>query len=193
VRTLSRGDWRRDCVAGPAFVTLRFGDGRVTDVRLRVGREWPPAAGVDLGAVRPQEGADYLLALAHRLGGHSASSAVIAAAVADSATVWPGLLDLARDRGAARGAREDARFWLGRALSRRDGLPVDEGDEEDDVRGTAVFALSQLDGDRGVPDLIALARSHRDRWVRSRAIFWLSQSDDPRVLDFFAERLQRAR
>jgi HEAT repeat protein len=166
-------------------------------MRLRVGREWPAAdGGVDLGAVTPQEGAEYLIAAAHHLAGRSASSAVVAAAIAQGATIWPALLDLARDAGAPRGAREDARFWLGRILAGREGLPVDEddeGDEAEGVRGAAVFALSQLDDDRGVPDLIALARSHRDPWVRSRAIFWLSQSDDPRALDFLAERLRAAR
>jgi len=58
-----------------------------------------------------------------------------------------------------------------------------------EIRKKAVFALSQLPKDEGVPKLIEVARSHRDAAVRKQAIFWLGQSRDPRALAFFEQVL----
>jgi len=62
-------------------------------------------------------------------------------------------------------------------------------DPETEIRKKAVFALSQLPKDEGVPKLIEVARSHRDAAVRKQAIFWLGQSRDPRALAFFEQVL----
>ena len=59
------------------------------------------------------------------------------------------------------------------------------------VKERAVFALSQLPQDEGVPKLIDVARTNRNPAVRKQAIFWLGQSRDPRALDFFVEVLAR--
>jgi len=59
------------------------------------------------------------------------------------------------------------------------------------VKERAVFALSQLPKDEGVPKLIDVARTNRNPVVRKQAIFWLGQSRDPRALDFFVEVLGR--
>jgi len=58
------------------------------------------------------------------------------------------------------------------------------------VKKKAVFALSQLPRDEGVPLLIQVARSNRNPVVRKQAIFWLGQSNDPRALNFFEEVLR---
>jgi HEAT repeat protein len=60
-----------------------------------------------------------------------------------------------------------------------------------DVKEKAVFALSQLPKDEGVPRLIEVARGHRSREVRKKAMFWLGQSDDPRALAFIEDVLTR--
>ena len=49
----------------------------------------------------------------------------------------------------------------------------------------AVFALSQLPANEGVPKLIEVASSHSNPAVRKQAMFWLGQSKDPRALAFF--------
>ncbi|PYP42245.1 MAG: hypothetical protein DMD43_03595 [Gemmatimonadetes bacterium] len=59
------------------------------------------------------------------------------------------------------------------------------------MREQAVFALSQLPRDEGVPILIHVARSNRDPALRRKALFWLGQSDDPRALALFEEILAR--
>ena len=57
------------------------------------------------------------------------------------------------------------------------------------MKKKAVFALSQLPKDEGVPLLIKVARTNTNPEVRKQAMFWLGQSKDPRATDFFAEVL----
>jgi HEAT repeat protein len=57
------------------------------------------------------------------------------------------------------------------------------------VKKKAVFALSQLPKDEGVPLLIKVARTNTNPEVRKQAMFWLGQSRDSRAADFFAEVL----
>lgn len=65
-----------------------------------------------------------------------------------------------------------------------------EDDPETEVKKKAVFALSQLPKDQGVPLLIQQARGGHDREVRKQALFWLGQSGDPRALALFEEILR---
>jgi HEAT repeat protein len=57
------------------------------------------------------------------------------------------------------------------------------------VKKKAVFALSQLPKDDGVPKLMDVARNSRNPEVRKQAMFWLGQSKDPRAVKFFEEIL----
>jgi HEAT repeat protein len=59
------------------------------------------------------------------------------------------------------------------------------------VKKKAVFALSQLPKDEGVPLLIDQSRNNKNPAVRKQAMFWLGQSKDPRALKFFEEILTR--
>ena len=60
-----------------------------------------------------------------------------------------------------------------------------------DVKKKAVFALSQLPKDEGVPRLIDVAKTNRNPEVRKQAMFWLGQSGDARALAFFEDVLKR--
>ena len=57
------------------------------------------------------------------------------------------------------------------------------------MKKKAVFALSQLPRDEGVPKLIDIARNNRNPEVRKQAIFWLGQSHDARATQFFEDIL----
>lgn len=189
-------DWERVCEPGPARVVLTFRAGVLRDVDTYVGGRWRPAdeRTTDLGTVSAAEAARYFLGLARRR--HRARPDVIfPATVADSAEVWPELLDLARDETIPRETRKRAVFWLGQAAGAavvRDltGL-VQDDDTDREVREHAVFALSQLRGDVGVPALIDIARHHDDPHIRKTALFWLGQSGDPRAIALFEEILLR--
>lgn len=195
------------CLPGPVHVVLTRRDGQIENVSTTVGdsARRAPSPSTDLGAVDPTEAARYLLGLAARLEGKVAERAILPAVLADRALVWPSLLAIARDstRDRKRPARSGAAFWLSRfAAAARNGHPgqlVDETDdrpedeEKGDVRGSAVFALSQLPRHEGIPLLLDVARDHRDPRVRSKAMFWLGQSGDPRALALFEGILARSR
>ncbi len=90
--------------------------------------------------------------------------------------------------------RGQAIFWLAQRASAQVAKGAIQNalanDPDTSVRERAVFALSQLPNNEGVPALIELAKTHRDPAVRKKAMFWLGQSKDPRALDFFAQVLK---
>jgi len=105
----------------------------------------------------------------------------------------PALLRLARQDTNSK-VRGDALFWLGQSAGRKvagDISAAIENDPDTDVKKRAVFALSQLPKDEGVPLLINVAKTNQNPAVRKQAMFWLGQSKDPRALDFFAQILSK--
>jgi len=188
------------CEPGPARVALRKIGGRITRVRTYVGGAWRPAVDTrvtDLGAVPAAVAARYLLDLAAGAAGDADHDAVFPAVLADSVTVWPDLLRLARTSALPRETRRSAVFWLGQAAGEAAtrGLTelVDDASVELEVKESAVFALSQLRHEDGVPALIRIARTHASPSVRKKALFWLGQSDDPRAIALFEEILTEKR
>jgi len=193
-----RDEVEYECDSGPVRVSLRVSGGHVTSVRTYVGGRWraTTADGVtDLGTVGAREAAAYFLGLSSKDSGASAEHAIFPAILADSVTVWPDLLRIARDARLSRRTRRQAVFWLGQAAGDAvtRGLTdlVDDRSTDRDVREQAVFALSQRPKDEGVPALIRIARQNPDPELRKKAIFWLGQSDDPRALALFEELLTR--
>jgi hypothetical protein len=191
-----RDDWDMPCDSGPVRVALTKRSGSITDLRVYVGGEWRPSTtATDLGTVGAREAATYLLAVASRDDSRASEKAIFPAVLADSATVWPDLLKIAKQNDVSRKVRSSAVFWLGQAAgdAATRGLTdlVDDRTADHEVRETAVFALSQRPKDEGVPALIRIARENRDPDLRRKAIFWLGQSDDPRALSLFEELLTR--
>lgn len=197
----SRGNWSRyrdldegDCAcrSGPVRIALRKEDGAIRELDMAVGGDGPAMRGAetDLGAVAPQEAADYLLVLAAEARERVAKDAITAATLGNGVTLWPGLVRLARNHGVDQDVRENAIFWLGQEAGEQvvgelQGLALDD-DEEIDIRKRAIFSLSQHEGGDVVTTLMDLARSERlDPRLRKHAMFWLAQQDDERVIDFF--------
>jgi hypothetical protein len=186
-----------DCDPGPVRVSLTVRRGRVEALRTYVGGRWmaPPAAATvtDLGPTSARAAVDFLLDLATREDSRVGEEAILPATLADSVTVWPTLLTLARGDRVPRRTRRQAVFWLGQAAgavaTRGLSALVDEEGLERDVKEQAVFALSQQPHGDGVPALIRVARTQPDRELRRKALFWLGQSDDPRALALFEELL----
>jgi hypothetical protein len=189
-------DWDWECERGPARVVLRVTDGVVTDVDAYVGGRWRAATSgtVDLGTVSAPQAARYFLSLA-RKSDRAADDAIFPAMLADSVTVWPELLDLARDVSLPSKNRKSAVFWLSQeaADAATEGLSqIALDDSEDwDVRKTAIFGLSQRKDEEGVPALIRIARTHENAQLVRHALFWLGQSEDPRAIELFEELLTR--
>lgn len=189
-------DWDAPCDSGPVRVALRKSSGRITNLRTYVGGEWRPnASATDLGMVGTKDATSYLLSVAARDDSRIAENAIFPAVLADSVTIWPDLLKMAKDEKVSRKVRRSAVFWLGQAAgdAATRGLTdlVADGDQDHEVRESAVFALSQRPHDEGVPALIRIAKDNKDPDLRRKAIFWLGQSDDPRALSLFEELLTK--
>jgi len=117
--------------------------------------------------------------------------AVMAIAMHEGTAATRALIDFARDYQVAK-VRSDALFWLAQRAGQQAAATIAEAidrDPDTEVKKRAVFALSQLPKDDGVPRLIDVAKSNRNAAVRQQAMFWLGQSNDPRALKFFEDVL----
>ena len=191
-----RDDWDAPCDSGPVRVALTKQSGRLSDLRVYVGGEWRASTtATDLGMIGTKDATTYLLGLASRDESRASEKAIFAAILADSVTIWPDLLKIAKNQEVSRKVRRSAVFWLGQAAedAATRGLTelVDDKSADREVRETAVFALSQRPHDEGVPALIKIAKQNPDPELRRKAIFWLGQSEDPRALSLFEELLTK--
>jgi HEAT repeat protein len=189
-------DWDTPCDSGPVRVALTKRDGTVSDLRVYVGGEWRTSTtATDLGMIGTKEATNYLLALALRDESRASEKAIFASILADSVTIWPDLLKIAKKEDLSRKVRRSAVFWLGQAAgdAATRGLTdlVDDKNADREVRETAVFALSQRPRDEGVPALITIVKKNPDPELRRKAIFWLGQSEDPRAIALFEELLTK--
>ena len=185
------------CHAGPVQVRLTVENGAVNRVQYWVGPLRDRMAR-NLGAVPAPDAARYLLTLVSHGAPRVSAKAVMPAVLADSAVVWPALLSIAKDGFRSSAARRETMMWLSRfasaAVAGRPNEPFleyEEGaSEDDDLKRHAVFVLSQLPRNEGVPQLIDVAKSNRSWRVRSQAFFWLGQSSDSRVIPVFESVLR---
>lgn len=179
-----RGWSRMDCSFGPARAVVTRRDGEVALVRVHIGAFRRPDAGVtDLGPVSAREAAEYFLGLASTAHGRVASSAIMAAAFADSADIWQRLLALARDDNRTRDVRSSALYWLSGVAPADAAAPLAtlarNTSESRELREGVLMTLGQLRDGAGVPSLIEMTKRDDDaRWLRERAIFWLGNAGE---------------
>lgn len=178
------------------FILYRIVDHGVQQIRV-ASPECPLDAGgltlYWLTGVRPPDSVDWLATLATGEGSRTrANTATMAIALHGEPRATDRLIALARD-GKSSVVRGTALFWVAQRAGDRAAGTITQAleDPETEVRKKAVFALSQLPKDEGVPKLIEVARNHRDPAVRRQAMFWLGQSRDPRALAFFEQVLRQ--
>src|ERR1043165_8989909 len=108
--------------------------------------------------------------------------AVFALTQSSDPEVFDALASLARNHHDS-DTRGEAIFWLGQKAGTKIGTIRESADRDPsaEVREMAVFAISQRPRDEAIPELVELTH-HKDPAVRKKAIFWLSQMDDPRAL-----------
>jgi len=92
--------------------------------------------------------------------------------------------------------KKQALFWLAQEASKKAAGAVPDArivralgesaqnDPEVSMRKSAVFALSRLPEEQGVPELIQVASTAKDSATRREAIFWLGRAKDPRALAY---------
>ena len=192
--TIGRGDaWKRRCVPGPMRATFRKSEGEVTSLKVTAGPVEDDTVGVtvDLGELSPTQAIRVLMHVARTAPGKAAANTILAARLADTVGMWRDMLAVARDDSRPRSVRNEATLWLGWMAGDHVFGERAEGEHEKSEKHSAVFALSQLPNNSGVPDLLTVARTHKDPGVVREALFWLGQSRDPRALDLFEEMLKR--
>ncbi len=181
-------DTRGWCEPGPARMRLTVRHGRVVDADLAVGGRWNDAGtDLDLGRVAAPAAAEALLALAAEAR-DDGGKLVMGAVVADSATVWPALLHLARAPSVTDDTRDNATLWLGFAAG--DALGPDDNADEDDVRESAIFALSQRPKSESIPALTRVVEGDLPIHLKKSALFWLGQTDRERAVAVYEEILK---
>ena len=189
---IGRGSNEGVCEEGPARVLLTRSGNAITDVSVAVGGR-DVRAGTELGTVGAAEAATFLLTIAPMLTGRSADQAIMGAAIADAPSPWRRMLEIARAADASENARKSSLFWVSQEASNvaTAGLSDVAMDEANggSVRGDALFYLAQRRNGEGIPALIKVVRESKSVKLKKDAIFYLSQSKDPRVLDLFESLL----
>jgi len=190
---------RMQCRRGPVVVRVTRAGGQVVGIDVEIAPESVPEGMTDLGSVAASAAAEYLLDLAARADGRPGRGAILPAVLADSATVWPGLLALSRNGELSRSVRQSAMGWLGRELDRMSGEDArkasaalialaSDTEETLPIRQQAVSVLARSER----ADLSALTRmaNGNDSWLRQAAIQALANSGDPRARDYLRSAFQ---
>lgn len=178
----------RGCRELEATVIFSVRDGRIHDASRPSTGDGTLGA-TELGPVEGPRAAELFMEVAARAPDGLAGRMLLPAVLARNGTVWPRLVELARDRERSSDLRRKAVFWLGQEaaaeVSRELVSLARDDSQASRVRDAAVFALSQRPDEEGVPALMELVHTSDDPRVRKKAIFWLAQSRDPRVVPFF--------
>ena len=165
--------------------------------RLRV---FSPDCAIDAGGlpvfwltdVKPAESIGYLRGMLSRDGDWRGDNAVTAIALHAAPEAIATLTEMAHN-GRTSHQRTQALVWLARTAPRAVSEPLIEEaiakDPSTEIKRQAVFALSQIPHNDGVPRMIQLARSSPDQTVRKQAMFWLGRVKDDRAYRFFEEVL----
>jgi HEAT repeat protein len=140
-------EYDNQCSQGPVRVVATFQGGSLSRLKTYVGGRWRAASGVtDLGTVSTRDATDYLIGLARTQSGKAAGEAVFPVTLADSIEPAQPIYSIAKD----------------------DSRPIE-------VRGSAIFWLSQVADDRAVGMLNDILKSASSSEIQDKAIFGLSQ------------------
>ena len=200
----SMGDMLRaePCVPGPVRVVIDRADKEPLSVSTYVGPADSTLRGVtDLGRVRAQDAADYLLGLAGKVDGRAGRDAIFPATLADSASTGPALVSIARNTVLPRETRRSALNSLGRSTDGMQTIPAsitdpilgiarDENDNQQ-VRQAALSVLGRLDHGAGIPPLIELSQQTQSSWLARESMMALARSGDPRARQYLRTAVRR--
>ena len=180
------------CFTGPVRVAIGRSEGETVSLRVHVGGRWNTSDDIrDFGTVSASQAAQYFVREATRLGGRNAEYALGAAVFADSATLWPDLVRIARAGDVRSGTKQRAVFWLstydepGAAEAVR-GLITDTSLDEE-VRGGAIIALGRKDIEAA--DVAFLRRIYPtlSPKLRDNVFLAVSRSEDPTAARWLAD------
>jgi HEAT repeat protein len=190
------------CVPGPVRVVIDRADKMPLSVQAYVGPADSSLRGVtDLGHVRAQDAADYLLSLAAKVDGRAGREAIFPAILADSANTAPALVTIAKNTSLPRETRRSALSYMGRSTDGLQAIPSsitepilaiarDETDNQS-VRQQALSVLGRLDHGAGIPPLVQLSQQTQSNWLAKEAMQTLARSGDPRARQYLRAAVRR--
>jgi hypothetical protein len=190
------------CVPGPVRVVIDRADKLPLSIQTYVGPADSALRGVtDLGRVRAQDAADYLLSLASKAEGRAGRDALLPAMLADSANTASELVTIARNTALPRETRRSALAYMGRSTDGMQTIPTgvtdpilaiarDENDNQS-VRQQALSVLGRLDHGAGIPPLIQLSQQTQSTWLARESMQTLARSGDPRARAYLRTAVRR--
>jgi tetratricopeptide (TPR) repeat protein len=103
------------------------------------------------------------------------------------------LIGIAQNERESIDVRKNALFWAGqmKQVPFAELAAMYDGVQDREMKEQLIFVYSQRQGTESVDKLIQIARTETDPDLRKTAIFWLSQSRDPRVADFLLEMINK--
>ena len=104
------------------------------------------------------------------------------------------IMNIALDPKESIEARKQALFWAGQngGASTESFASLYDKLTDTEMKEQLIFVLSQRSRDgRALEKLMDIAKTDRDKEMRSKAVFWLGQSKDPRALKFIEELISK--
>ena len=147
-----------------------------------------------LGQKRSEENANYLKSLYGRVRNDALKEKIVFSLSQQRAFgngEW--VMNIALDPKESIEMRKHALFWAGQGGASTDQFTsLYDRINDAEIREQLIFVLQQRGRDtKAVDKLMDIARNDRDREMRSKAIFWLGQSRDPRILKFLEDLISR--
>jgi len=147
-----------------------------------------------LGQKRSAENAQYLKDFYAKTTSESLKEKVLFSlsqmSLEENAT-W--LIGIAKNEREPMEVRKNALFWAGqmKQVPFTDLAAMYDQVQSREMKEQLIFVYSQRNETEAVDKMIQIARTETDPELRKNAIFWLSQSNDPRVADFLLELINK--
>lgn len=147
-----------------------------------------------LGQQRSEETANYLKALYGRVKNDGLKDKIIFSLSQQRGFgngEW--IMNIALDPKESIEMRKQALFWAGQTGASTDQfVTLYDRMTDPEIKEQLIFVFSQRGRDaKAVDKLMDIARNDKDKEMRSKAVFWLGQSRDPRVLKFLEDLISR--
>ena len=190
------------CLAGPVRVVIDRADKLPLSIQTFVGPPDTTARAIhDLGRVRAQDAADYLLSISSTVDGRAGRDALFPAMLADSANTAPALVAIAKNTSLPRETRRSALSYMGQSTNGMTTIPSsvtdpilaiarDDSDNQS-VRQQALSVLGRLDHGAGIPPLIELSKQTQSTWLARESMSTLARSGDPRARQYLRTAVRR--
>ena len=148
-----------------------------------------------LGQKRSEENANYLKGLYGRVKKDALKEKIIFSLSQQRAfgnSEW--IMNIALDPKESTEMRKQALFWAGQngGATTESFAALYDKMTDPEIKEQLIFVFSQRGRDsKAVDKLMDIAKNDKDREMRSKAVFWLGQSRDPRAVKFLEELISK--